>query len=87
MAHKTDDLCSTGSTPLQDSWIGTIACWFRAKRDKYEKNQDIIQMLSRDERLLKDIGFSREQLVAELGYDPRQLPELFSGGQYRTPHW
>jgi uncharacterized protein YjiS (DUF1127 family) len=86
MAHKTDDLCSTDSIRLQDNWIGIIGSWLRARRDKYARNQDILQILSHNSHMLKDIGFSREQLVGELGYDPRQLPELFSGGEYRIPH-
>lgn len=86
MAHKTDDLCSTNSISPQNDWIGTIASWFRARHDKYVRNHDILQILAHDAHLLKDMGFSREQLVGELGYDPRQLPELFSGGEHRIPH-
>ncbi|WP_108882106.1 DUF1127 domain-containing protein [Anderseniella sp. Alg231-50] len=85
MAHRTDDTCNTRSVSLQDSLLGAIGSWLHARREKYAKNRDILQILSHDARLLNDIGFSREQLVGELGYDPCELPELFSGGGYRTP--
>lgn len=85
MAHKTDDLCSTGSISLPDKWIGAIGSWFHARREKHIRNRDILEILSYDERLLKDMGFSRAQLVEELGYDPHETPELFASGNYRIP--
>ena len=85
MAHKTDDLCSTDSISLPDKWIGAIGSWFQARRKKQVRNRDILQILSYDERLLRDMGFSRAQLIEELGYDPRESLELFGTENYRIP--
>lgn len=85
MAHKTDEMHNTQSVSLQDTWLGVIGYWLRARHEKYVRNRDILQILSHDARLLNDIGFSREQLVGELGYDPCELPEMFGGTDYRTP--
>lgn len=86
MAHETDDLCSTHSRSTQDNWIEVIASWFRARHENYVRNQDILQLLAHDAHVLKDIGFSRQHLVGELGYDPLRLPESFDGGTHRVPH-
>ena len=86
MAQKIDDLCGTNPISLPDKWIGVVQSWFRARREKFVRNRDILQLLSCDDRLLRDMGFSRARLVEELGYDPRHLPELFSAGAYRLPH-
>ena len=86
MAQRIDDFCGTDPISLPDRLIGEIQSWFRARREKFIRNRDILQLLSYDDRLLKDMGFSRAQLVEELGYDPLQMQELFRAGEYRLPH-
>jgi len=85
MAHETDDLHNTDSISRTDRWTAAIGFWFRARRMKCARNSEILELLSLNERLLKDTGLSRSQLVGELGYDPCELPIPFGAAVYRRP--
>ena len=86
MTHITDNLHHISSAESTPKWTGRIASWFRAQKEKHANKQTILHLLSYNDRLLRDMGLTRAELIEELGYDPDWSRDLFRAANYHLPH-
>ena len=75
MEYQTHSLQNHNSISWVNEWTTEIVSWFHERREKNIRNRAIRLLLTRDERLLNDIGVSRSELVGELGHDPGEMPK------------
>ena len=71
MAHIADHLDAPISFGQQPGWLTRASNVFKQWKENIERRRWAKQMLSYDDRLLKDIGMTREDLIQIVGYDPR----------------
>lgn len=76
MVHKIDLCCLGNSVATKAGWMASIALNLTKYRKNKLKKTRLNKLLSYSDQTLKDIGLSRQKVLAELGHNPRKMPYI-----------
>ncbi|WP_299083772.1 hypothetical protein [uncultured Ruegeria sp.] len=86
MAYENDCVSATQVSDPIRGWATRVRSWVHARRIKNARKKEIERLLAGDERMLKDAGVTRSELVRALGHNPRELPNIADFAGYRVPY-